>query len=114
DIRQSSSTLKNYKVFIETHIEQGTILEDNNNKIGVVTNIAGILRSKITVHGNAAHSGTMPMPNRKDALVDASKIVVYINEEANKRNDNTVATVGQFNVSPNVPTIVPETVELIF
>lgn len=114
NIRTSSNTLKNYKAFIEPHIEQGVTLEQNDNKIGVVTGISGILRSKITVHGTAAHSGTMPMPDRKDALVDASRIVTHINEEANKWDNAIVATVGQLNVSPNQPTIVPEKVEFIF
>lgn len=113
-VELSSDTLTQYEGFIELHIEQGTILENNDNKTGVVTNIAGIVRNHITVNGEAGHSGTMPMAHRKDALVMASEIVQHINAEANKFTDGTVATVGQLEVKPNLATVIPGEVELTF
>lgn len=113
-IQEASNTIENYAGFIELHIEQGTVLERNGNKTGVVTNIAGIVRNHITVIGEAGHSGTMPMEYRKDALVMASEIVQYINEEVRKLDDGTVATVGQLEVRPNAATIIPGEVEMTF
>src|SRR5699024_4853878 len=113
-ILQAKKDFPKYKSFLELHIEQGTVLEDNNNKIGIVTNIAGISRNHISVKGSAGHSGTMPMLSREDALVKASEIVVYIHEEAKKLQDGTVATIGELNVNPNLPTVIPGSVDFTF
>lgn len=113
-IEEASNTIQDYAGFIELHIEQGTILENNGNKTGVVTNIAGIVRNHITVLGEAGHSGTMPMQYRKDALVMTSEIVQYINSEVRKLDDGTVATIGQLEVRPNAATIIPGEVEMTF
>lgn len=113
-LKKAHNTLDDYSGFIELHIEQGTVLESNDNKIGVVTSIAGIVRNHIKVKGSAGHSGTIPMNNRKDALVMASEIVKYINTEVKRLGEGTVATVGQFEVKPNVVTIVPGEVDMTF
>lgn len=114
EIENAMNTLPAYEVFLELHIEQGTVLEDNENKTGIVTNIAGISRSHIKVSGTPGHSGTMPMATRDDALVNASEIILHIHKEAKKLTDGTVATVGQLNVFPNLPTVIPGSVELTF
>lgn len=113
-IKKSLNTIDDYAGFIELHIEQGSVLENNDNKTGVVTSIAGIVRHHITVKGEAGHSGTMPMVYRKDALVMASEIVQHINTEVRKLDDGTVATVGQLEVKPNAATIIPGEVEMTF
>lgn len=114
DIEAATGTLPAYEAFLELHIEQGTILEDNDNKTGIVTNIAGISRSHINVIGTAGHSGTVLMDSRDDALVSASEIVLYIHNAVKKYTDGTVATVGQLDVTPNLATVIPGTVNLTF
>src|SRR5699024_680338 len=113
-LRQAHNTLENYLGFLELHIEQGTVLENNDNKIGVVTSIAGINRTHITVKGEQGHSGTIPMHSRKEAMVMASEIVKHINTELKQYKDGTVATVRQFEVKPNIVTIVSGEVEMNF
>lgn len=114
EIRDAAGTLPEYKAFLELHIEQGTVLEQNGNRTGIVTNIAGISRSHIKVLGTPGHSGTMPMNSRDDALVHASEIVLHIHRAVKKFTDGTVATVGQLNVMPNLATVIPGEVELTF
>ncbi|MCL2383670.1 MAG: M20/M25/M40 family metallo-hydrolase [Oscillospiraceae bacterium] len=58
-----------YSVFLEVHIEQGPILAESDNKIGIVTAIAAPIRTKFTLVGNGGHDGTTPMEQRRDALV---------------------------------------------
>ena len=57
------------------------------------------------------------MENRKDALVVASKLIIFINklakEISQKDNRHFVATVGKIEVSPNYVTIIPSDVEFI-
>lgn len=113
-IREGMNTFPEYEAFLELHIEQGTLLEKNENKTGIVTNIAGITRNHIQVLGTPGHSGTVPMNHRDDALVKASEIILHIHNEAKKLNDGTVATVGQLEVKPNLATVIPGTVNLTF
>lgn len=64
--------------FLELHIEQGGILENENIQIGIVEGIVGIRDCVITIEGFANHAGTTPMKLRKDALLAASKLVVAV------------------------------------
>lgn len=101
------------KAFVEMHIEQGPVLETNNNKIGIVTAIAAPTRLKITVEGFAAHSGTTPMEDRQDALVSAAMIVLAVQEIALEQSHHgTVGTVGNLKVHPGVMNVVPGLVEM--
>jgi beta-ureidopropionase / N-carbamoyl-L-amino-acid hydrolase len=76
--------------FLELHIEQGGILEDENLQIGVVEGIVGILDCEITVEGFANHAGTTPMKLRKDALLAASRLIIAANEVINSVPGNQV------------------------
>ena len=100
----------------ELHIEQGVRLEQNKTDIGIVNSIPSISRHRLNIFGKASHSGTTLMNNRRDALVAASKLIIFINELAkkisNKDNRHFVATVGKINVGPNAATIIPSEVEL--
>ncbi|MCV2401934.1 allantoate amidohydrolase [Marinomonas sp. C2222] len=85
--------------YLELHIEQGPVLEEENLPVGVVSAIAGAKRFDITVQGMAGHAGTVPMPLRQDALCAASEMILAI-ETVAQQND-IVATVGQINNRPN-------------
>ncbi len=102
-----------FKAFVETHIEQGPVLEEAGVPIGVVEAIAAPIRLKLTVEGTAAHSGTTPMGKRHDALVSASRIVLAVEEEARQRADRRiVGTVGVMRVHPGAMNVVPGRVEM--
>ncbi|MEG6586527.1 Zn-dependent hydrolase [Dendrosporobacter sp. 1207_IL3150] len=101
------------KAFIELHIEQGAVLDQDSNKIGVVEAVAAPARCKIIVEGTAAHSGTTPMDDRQDALVSAAMIIVAINEIALERSARgIVGTVGAMKVHPGAINVVPGLVEM--
>lgn len=92
--------------YLETHIEQGPVLEAERLPVGIVTAIAGIERHKVSITGRAGHAGTTPMKLRHDALAVASEIVLEIERRA-KETDRLVGTVGALEVSPNVVNAVP-------
>jgi len=94
--------------FIETHIEQGPVLDQKGLEIGLVTGIVGIQRYMITVNGRADHAGTTPMDMRMDAVDTASKVISKIADWAREKADGTVATVGVVNVIPGGMNIVAE------
>lgn len=95
--------------FIETHIEQGPVLEAQDLPVGVVSGIAGANRFQITVKGSAGHAGTVPMNMRNDALVVASEMIAAVQEIA--QETDVVATVGRIHCSPNAVNVIPGKVE---
>lgn len=98
--------------FLELHIEQGGILENENLQIGVVEGIVGILDCEITIEGFANHAGTTPMKLRKDALLAASRVVIAVNEIVNSVPGNHVGTVGKIAAQPGAYNVVPGKVTL--
>lgn len=96
--------------FLELHIEQGPVLAERSASLGVVTDIAGIVRYRFRVEGAAAHAGTTPMAKRRDALVAAGRFASNIYESV-AGVQGLVGTVGQFAVFPNAANVVPGRVE---
>ena len=108
--------IKNILACLELHIEQGKILEDRKIDIGIVKSIPSISRFKVTVTGQAGHSGTILMNQRADALVTASEIITFVNKLALKISKNSnqhfVSTIGKIDVHPNSAAIIPGLVEM--
>jgi allantoate deiminase len=92
--------------YVEVHIEQGPLLEDEGLPVGVVTAIAGQSRASLTLRGRAGHAGTVPMGKRRDALVAAAELVVAV-ERIGSSRDGLVATVGELSVSFGAANVVP-------
>jgi len=101
------------KCFVELHIEQGNILERSQAVIGIVEAIAAPTRLKITVAGEAAHSGATAMDGRRDALVSAAKIVLAVRDIAiEQAHCGTVGTIGVLKVQPSAINVIPGKVEM--
>lgn len=112
-IEQAERKKEEIKVFYELHIEQGPVLENEGKQIGIVTGIAAPTRFLLEVVGEAAHSGTTPMPLRKDALLGAAEIALSLEQSALKEVENdTVATVGKCEVVSGSMNVIPEKVTM--
>jgi allantoate deiminase len=98
------------KAFIELHIEQGPVLEQAGEDVGLVDVIVGISQLVITVKGKAGHAGTTPMNHRADALLAACQIIQQVPQLAIEAGDATVATVGKLQVYPNGANVIPDKV----
>ena len=90
--------------YLELHIEQGPVLAELGEPLGVVTAIAGQARGSRVFEGRADHAGTTPMKARADALVEAARFILHVRECA---REGTVATVGVIEVEPNATNVVP-------
>ena len=99
------------KAFIELHIEQGPVLENENKDVGLVDFIVGINEIKVEIEGRPDHAGTTPMDMRKDALSSAAEVVSEIKNFAVEAGKGTVATAGELTVEPGAANIVPGKVE---
>lgn len=99
--------LQAYTGFVEAHIEQAPKLEETGNSVGVVTGIQGARKYQVTVTGEEAHSGTMPMRRRKDAVLAASEMVVGLHRLMEDPEDVVRFNVGRFQAYPGAPSVVP-------
>ena len=98
--------------FVELHIEQGPVLEDQGITIGVVTGVQGISWTEVTITGQSAHAGTTPMRLRRDPGLVAAALNVGVRRIAHEMGGTQVATVGRCEFTPNLVNVVPSTVVL--
>ncbi|WP_019413072.1 M20 family metallo-hydrolase [Paenisporosarcina sp. TG20] len=110
-LKESEYPSGSIQAFLEMHIEQGPILEEQGLPVGIVSGISGPLWLTVELEGFAGHAGSVPMPMRKDALVGAAKVIVALNELASQDiNAPTVGTVGSMSIFPDSRNIIPEKV----
>ena len=101
-----------YAAMFELHIEQGPILEDAGNDVGVVTCVLGMFNYRIRFFGQSDHAGTTPMHKRQDALFAAAQALCYLHEEIDKLGrPELVYTTGEIVCHPNVHTVIPDMVD---
>lgn len=91
----------------ELHIEQGPILEAEKKDIGVVTHGQGLRWIECTVTGKESHTGSTPMPMRKNAGRGLARITELVHEIAMKHQPNAVGAIGHVDVYPNSRNIIP-------
>jgi N-carbamoyl-L-amino-acid hydrolase len=102
-----------FQAYLEIHIEQGPILQDEDLQIGVVTLVQGMRWFRVGITGQAGHTGTYPMETRRDALVAASHLIKGIQQIGLDQPHSGRATVGHIVVTPNSPNVIPGHVELM-
>jgi N-carbamoyl-L-amino-acid hydrolase len=105
------------RAYLELHIEQGPVLESMNRSTGVVLGTFGVERNKIRFVGQAAHSGSTPVPLRRDAFLAAAETALQCRAIALRHSHpapgrNAVCTVGVVNVEPKIVTAVPGVCEI--
>lgn len=93
--------------FVELHIEQGPILDEEKVQIGVVESVQGISWTEYTVTGVSNHAGTTPMRLRRDAGYLAASVNLFARKLAWEMGGNQVATVGSLVLRPNLINVVP-------
>jgi N-carbamoyl-L-amino-acid hydrolase len=99
--------------YLELHIEQGPILEEEKRVIGAVEGITGLSWIEITISGSSAHAGTTPMHLRRDAAYAAGEIVLFVRRLARDMGGQQKGTVGRITLSPNLVNVIAERATLI-
>ena len=93
--------------FLELHVEQGAVLDQDDMDIGVVEGIVGITRWTVAVEGMTNHAGTTPMDRRQDAMVGAARFITAVHRVARDTKGRQVATVGRLEAEPGAPNVIP-------
>ncbi len=100
----AAKELHHAAAYLELHIEQGPVLESLGLPLGAVIGCFGVERHSIHFTGQAAHAGSTPMHQRRDALGAAAKLALEIREIAKRHGG--VCTCGRITLQPNIPTAV--------
>jgi len=108
---EARSQLESAAAYLELHIEQGPVLESMDLPLGAVLGTFGVERWRITWRGQAAHAGSTPMDQRRDALAGAAKLALAIRDIARETGDGAVCTSGGVVCRPGIVTSVVETAE---
>ncbi|MGA2889099.1 MAG: M20 family metallo-hydrolase [Terracidiphilus sp.] len=99
--------------FVELHIEQGPLLEQEGIDLGLVTHIAAPASLRIQIEGEGGHAGGKLMPGRKDALAAAAELILALELAAKSTGIiDTVGTVGVCDVFPGAVNSIPSLVRL--
>ena len=102
-----------YEAFVELHIEQGPLLEQESLTVGVVTAIAAPASLKIQIDGEGGHAGAFLMPYRHDAFLAAAEMALAVEATAKSTGViDTVGTVGVCEVFPGAVNSVPSRTRL--
>lgn len=96
----------NVAAYVELHIEQGPALERAGRTIGVVEGNWGTAKYVADIHGRAAHTGPTPMAERRDALLPAAELVLYIRSLSDATGGALLSSVGRLDVLPNSTNVV--------
>ncbi len=106
-VEECPKSLDGVECYLEVHIEQGRVLEDAGEEIGVVEAIAGVIHASIEVEGRADHAGATPMGLRSDAGLTAAEIILEVNAATQDEGGSVVGTVGRIDLEPGALNIIP-------
>ena len=95
------------KAFYELHIEQGPILEAEKKDIGVVTHGQGLWWLQVTLTGKESHTGSTPMPMRRNAGLGFARIAEMVQAVAMENQPAAVGGIGHLDVYPNSRNVIP-------
>jgi N-carbamoyl-L-amino-acid hydrolase len=109
--KEAGRQLENAAAYLELHIEQGPVLESMGLPLGAVIGTFGVERHLITWKGQAAHAGSTPMDQRRDALAGVAKLALEIRKIAARAGRGAVCTSGGVVCKPGIVTSVVETAE---
>ncbi|MDH4175936.1 MAG: hydantoinase/carbamoylase family amidase [Thermoleophilia bacterium] len=108
---EAHAQLATAAAYLELHIEQGPVLESRELPLGAVLGTFGVERWRVTWTGQAAHAGSTPMKERRDALAGAAKLALAIRDIARETGGGAVCTSGGVTCRPGIVTSVVETAE---
>jgi beta-ureidopropionase / N-carbamoyl-L-amino-acid hydrolase len=94
--------------YLELHIEQGPVLENEGRAVGAVEGITGLCWMEVSITGRSAHAGTTPMDLRHDAGYAAGEIAVFVRRVAREMAGQQKGTVGRIELYPNLVNVVAE------
>lgn len=107
--------LADVAAYAEIHIEQGRELDGTGTTVGLVADTWAARKYDLRVVGDQSHTGSTPMPDRRDALLGAAQLVVLartLSDELGTEGAPLHTSVSRMAVEPNSPVTVAREVTL--
>ena len=98
------------ELYLELHVEQGPLLEQQGLPLGVVERIVGLTAARVTVNGRQNHAGTTPMALRLDPMAAAAEMISRLLRGVGHISDSATMTIGEIAAFPGVSNVIPERV----
>jgi hydantoinase/carbamoylase family amidase len=111
-MKDCGSQLDSAAAYLELHIEQGPVLERLGLPLGAVLGTFGVERHLIRFKGQAAHSGSTPMDDRRDAFAGAARLSLEVHEHTRRTGQGAVSTTGSIVIKPGIVTAVAGVCEM--
>jgi N-carbamoyl-L-amino-acid hydrolase len=102
------------EAYLELHIEQGPVLEDEGVPVGIVETIAGKHYRQCSFVGLAAHAGTTPLELRQDAFLGLADFALKATQHVATRHYGNMVTIGRVVLHPGAFSIVPARADFTF
>ena len=106
-ILETGRTKPEVEAFLELHIEQGPVLDEEGVPLGLVDRIAGKRYRICSFIGRASHAGTTPLELRQDAFLGLADFALKSTQHVATRHYGSLVTVGKVTVHPGAFSIVP-------
>jgi N-carbamoyl-L-amino-acid hydrolase len=95
------------EAYLELHIEQGPVLEDEGLPVGIVERIAGKHYRQCAFVGESGHAGTTPLELRHDAFLGLADFGLKATQLVATRHYGSVLTVGKAALHPGSFSVIP-------
>ncbi|MBF4565094.1 allantoate amidohydrolase [Plantibacter sp. VKM Ac-2876] len=96
--------------FVELHVEQGRALVDLERPVAIGSSILGHGRWRVSIRGEGNHAGTTLMPDRRDPLVAAARMITEI-RRIGRATPGARATVGRVLPLPGGTNVIASSVD---
>jgi N-carbamoyl-L-amino-acid hydrolase len=95
------------EAYIELHIEQGPVLEDEGMSIGIVERIAGKHYRQCAFIGESGHAGTTPLELRRDAFLGLADFALKATQYVAVKHYGSMLTIGKAALHPGSFSVIP-------
>jgi len=100
--------------YLELHIEQGPVLDDEGLAVGIVDTISGKHYRWCSFLGEPGHAGTVPIELRRDAFLGLADFALRATRHVAVNHYGSFVTIGRVLVHPGAFSIVPGRVDFSF
>ena len=95
------------EAYLELHIEQGPVLDDEGLPIGIVERIAGKQYRQCAYVGESGHSGTTPLELRHDAFLGLADLALRATQLVATKHYGSMITIGKAALHPGAFSVIP-------
>jgi len=95
------------EAYLELHIEQGPVLEDEGLPIGIIEKIAGKHYRQCAFIGESGHAGTTPLELRRDAFLGLADFALKATQYVAVKHYGSMLTIGKAALHPGSFSVIP-------